>query len=137
MVSLDQLTPYIDVQRLDDIVERHARARRLLEALILIEAERSDDDGVPPSPPLAMAAALETLEDCQQTVAPAVALAEGAITRKEMTLRSIMTDQHAPAARRDLLQWIERKRGPHAPPLDVILDELADEVGHGLELAHD
>lgn len=137
MVYLDQLTPYIALQRLHDIVDRYARARRLLDALVLVEAERGSDDEAVSSPPLAMATALETIEDCRQAVAPAIALAEGAITRKQMALHSIMTDQHAPAARRGLLRWIESQRGPHAPPVDAILDGLADEVGHELELARD
>lgn len=90
MVSLEQLTPYIDAHRLRDIVSRHARARRLLDALVLVEAEGADVDEGTSTPPLAMATALETIEHCQQALAPAVAIAEGAISHKEMTLRSIM-----------------------------------------------
>ena len=135
MLSLHQLTPYIGAQRLRDIIDRYARARRLLDALVLVEAERSEGDASSSGPPLAMATALEAIEDCAQALAPAVALAEGVVSRKEMTLRSITTDPHAPAARRGLLEWIDSRRGPNAPPLDAILDALAAEVGSDLELS--
>lgn len=127
MITIRDLTHHLPHERVRETVVRYARARRLMEALLVVEAERAAS-GEPALPEVALTAADEAMDACRQVIAPAVALAEGAVTRTELALQLARTDRSCPGQRADLMQWISNRRS-QTITLDQVLDHAIIELG--------